>query len=308
MKQVLLVDDHPVYMAGVQQILSSDSSLQMMMSTTGTEAIDKVKEQNWDLIILDISLPDRNGLDVLKHIKANRPQTPVLVLTIHNEEQYALRVLKAGASGFLTKSCCGDDLRDAVGKVLKGGRFVGSQLAEKISLSAENKLPAAHETLSDREMQVLCMIASGKGVKEIGEDLQLSVKTVSTYRARILEKLGKSNNAELIQFAILNRLVPEIPISGRRYERHQVKVKGSAEIQNQEWQFDVWNISLGGACIDTEAPLNEGELIDLSLVAPDQETLRLKARVIWKVERRFGLMFSELPEKMKKIIYRWTRR
>jgi two-component system, NarL family, invasion response regulator UvrY len=308
MKHVLLVDDHPLYSQGVQSVLSVDHSMQIQNCMTAQSAIDRVKNENWDLVILDISLPDRNGLDLLKQIKTIKPSTPVLILTIHSEEQYALRVLKAGASGFLTKQACRETLVTAVRKVMDGGRYVAQSLADKLTNSLSGSMQSAYETLSDREMQVLCMIASGKGVKEIGEELKLSVKTVSTYRARILEKLGKSNNAELIQFAILNRLVPEVPLSGRRYERLDVHFESTIRGENVNCVAKVCNVSLGGVCVETTEKFVDGQDLRIQLRENlTSEEINCDARVIWQLDQRYGMTFINLPEKIKKIIYRWMR-
>ncbi|HEX4924084.1 MAG TPA: response regulator [Bdellovibrionales bacterium] len=309
MKSVLVVDDHPLYLQGLEKVLHQyDPGMQVTPSTTGADAIQQVKRGRWDLVVLDISLPDKNGLDVLKQIRTAQPNLPVLILSIHAEEQYALRVLKAGASGYLTKDSTEAEVKQAVQKIIEGGRVIGPKLTEKLQTNNPAQLEAPHETLSDREMQVLCMIASGKGVKEIGEELALSVKTVSTYRARILEKLGKSNNAELIQFAILHRLVPEIPASGRRFERYVMPATARVKHNSAEFEATIWNISLGGICVDSMHEMAEGEDVVLKLVGGEEsETVEGQGRVIWRIGNRYGIAFSGFPEKSKKVIYRWTR-
>lgn len=309
MRNVLVVDDHPLYVQGLQQILNQlDSTLQVTSSFTGVDALQQVKKSKYDLVMLDISLPDKNGLDVLKQIRQAQPNVPVLILSIHAEEQYAMRVLKAGASGYLTKDSGCDEVKSAVQKIIDGGRVIGPKLAEKLAVNSTAQLDTPHETLSDREMQVLCMIASGKGVKDIGEELALSVKTVSTYRARILEKLGKSNNAELIQFAILNRLVPEVPASGRRFERYIMTATVKVKHNQREFSASVWNVSLGGVSIDTDQAMNENDAVEIRLdYGTTGEFVQADGSVVWKNEQRYGLVFVGLPEKTKKIIYRWTR-
>ena len=153
-------------------------------------------------------MPGRGGLDTLKEIKSERPRLPVLILSIHPEDQYAVRALKAGAAGYLTKESAPDDLLNAIKKVFKGGKYISTSLAEKLALHLERDAQRQpHEGLSDREYQVMCMIASGKKVKDIAENLSLSVKTISTYRARILDKMKMKSNADLIHYAIQNRLV-----------------------------------------------------------------------------------------------------
>jgi two-component system invasion response regulator UvrY len=177
-------------------------------ASDGHQLLSKIREQNYDVVILDISMPHMDGLDVLKQLKIEKPKLPVIVLSIHPEDQYALRVLKAGASGYVTKASAPDELINAIRKVCRGGKYISPSIAEKLAFQLEanfDEMP--HEALSDREYQVLCMLASGKTVTEIADELALSVKTVSTYRARILEKMDMKNNAELIHYAIQNQLV-----------------------------------------------------------------------------------------------------
>lgn len=174
----------------------------------GTEALDMVNKQIWDVILLDISMPGRNGIEILKQIRINGIKAPVLMLSMHSEEQYAIRVLKAVASGFLSKLSATDELLIAVHKVLSGRKYITVSVAEKLAETlGENEKTTTYEDLSDREMQVLQLIASGKTVSEIAEEISLSVNTISTYRARILEKLSLNNNAELTRYAIDNNLV-----------------------------------------------------------------------------------------------------
>ncbi len=172
------------------------------------EALDLVWKDNWDVVVLDITMPGRSGLEVLREIKRSRPKVPVLVLSMHPENQFAVRVLKRGASGYMTKESAAEELVGAIKKVLSGGRYVSTSLAEKLATyvsSDSNKPP--QELLSDREFQVLRLIASGKIVSEIAKELSLSVKTISTYRTRILEKMGLRNNAELMHYAMHHQLV-----------------------------------------------------------------------------------------------------
>lgn len=209
MINVLIADDHPVVRQGIKQILAEDSEIGGLGEAKNSqEVLDQIRKSDWDVIILDITMPGRGGLDTLKEIKGERPRLPVLILSIHPEDQYAVRALKAGAAGYLTKESAPDDLIKAIKKVHSGGKYISNSLAEKLALHLERdaqKQP--HESLSDREYQVLCMIASGKKVKDIAENLSLSVKTISTYRARILEKMKMKSNADLIHYAIQNRLV-----------------------------------------------------------------------------------------------------
>jgi two-component system invasion response regulator UvrY len=175
---------------------------------TAQETMEQVLKEDTSLVILDVSMPGRTGIDILRDLKEARPQLPVLVLSMHPEEQFARRALAAGASAYMTKETVPEELVKAVRKVLAGGRYVSSVLAEKLASDLrEDADRPPHELLSDREFQILQMMASGKTVTNIAEELALSVKTVSTYRARMLEKTGMKNNAELIRYAIENRLV-----------------------------------------------------------------------------------------------------
>ena len=209
MKRVLIGDDHPVVRQGLKRMLmESSDGITVGEAQNAAEVIRLVREQDWDLVILDITMPG-GGLDALKQIRQDRPRIPVLVLSVHPEDQYAVRVLKAGASGYVTKDSSPDDLKKAIRKVAQGGKFISSTLAEKLAAGLGGRSTAVldHENLSDREYQVLCMIASGKTVSEIGRELTLSVKTISTYRARILKKLSLRNNTELARYGIQHQLV-----------------------------------------------------------------------------------------------------
>jgi DNA-binding NarL/FixJ family response regulator len=209
MIRALIADDHAVVRQGLKQILGDMPEMVVAgEATTGQEVLDKVRAETWDVVVLDISMPDRSGLDVLKQLRSERPRLPVLVLSMHSEDQYAVRVLKAGASGYLTKDSAPDELVKAIRKVVSGGTYVSSFLAEKLAFEVgtdSSRLP--HETLSDREFQVLRLIAAGESVTEIAAELYLSVKTVSTYRARMLEKMNLTTNAELIHYAMRNHLI-----------------------------------------------------------------------------------------------------
>ena len=209
MIKVLIADDHAVVRQGLKQILSEVSDMTVVgEAANGDEALARAREEEWDVLVLDISMPGHSAFDILKAMRLERPQRAVLVLSMHAEEQFAMRLLKAGASGYLNKESAPEELVKAVRKVVGGGKYVSPALAEQLAFEADvnaNKLP--HETLSDREFQVMRMIAAGKMVKEIAEALSLSVKTVSTYRARILEKMNLKTNAELIHYAIQNQLI-----------------------------------------------------------------------------------------------------
>lgn len=207
--KILLADDHAVVRQGLRLILANEFKKATFGEANDTgELIDRLKQDTWDVTIMDLSMPGGSGLNTLKEIKHNHPQMPVLVLSMYPEDQYAVRTLKAGASGYLTKESASEELVNAVQKILHGGKYINASVAEKLLLQLGNEDGRPpHELLSDREYQVLCMIASGKEVGQIATDLTLSVKTVSTYRARILEKMNMKTNAELTHYAIENKLV-----------------------------------------------------------------------------------------------------
>ncbi|HLE28328.1 MAG TPA: response regulator transcription factor [Anaerolineales bacterium] len=209
MIKVLIADDHAVVRQGLKQILGETSDMQVVgEATTGPEALEKARAEGWDVMILDLTLPGRSGFEILKALRAEKPDQPVLILSMHAEDQFAVRLLKAGASGYLTKESVPEELIKAIRKVVAGGKYVSPALAERLAFemdAASERLP--HEALSDREFQVMQMIATGKAVKQIAEELSLSVKTVSTYRARILEKMNLKTNADLIHYAIQQRLI-----------------------------------------------------------------------------------------------------
>jgi two-component system invasion response regulator UvrY len=206
---ILIADDHAIVREGLKQIVADTPDMVVVdEASTGSEVLDKVRKNEYSVVVLDISMPGGDGLNILKQIKKERAKLPVLVLSVHPEEQYAVRVLKAGAAGYLTKESAPGELISAIRKVSCGRKYVSRLFAEKLAfdLLGVGEKPL-HEALSDREYQVLCMIASGKRVKEIAGDLCLSVKTVSTYRSRILEKMRMKSNAELTHYAIKCGLV-----------------------------------------------------------------------------------------------------
>lgn len=208
MVRILIGDDHTIVRRGLKQIVEESSEMTVDEAKNGQEVLEKTRTIDYDILVLDISLPDRSGLDILKHLKNVKPDLPILILSIHPEEQYAVRVLRAGAAGYLSKDSASDELMAAIHKVSQGGKYITASLAEKLAFDLEKTTKTAlHETLSDREFQVMCMIASGKTVKEIAESLCLSVKTISTYRTRILDKMGMKNNAQITHYAIKNQLV-----------------------------------------------------------------------------------------------------
>ena len=209
MIKVLIADDHAIVRKGLRQIVSETSDIIVAGEAgTGQEVLDGVRANDYDVVILDISMPGGDGLNLLKILKKEKPRLPVLVLSVHPEDQYAVRALRAGAAGYLTKESAPEELITAIRRVSNGRKYVSSLLAEKLAFHLESNTEIKlHEKLSDREYQVLCMLAAGKPVKEISHELSLSVKTVSTYRARILVKMRLKNNAELTHYAIKHGLV-----------------------------------------------------------------------------------------------------
>lgn len=202
----LIADDHAIVRKGLVQILREEfSKAEITEVASSSQVMDEVDRQSWDVILLDISMPGRNGIETLKQIRTNGVRTPILMLSMHPEDQYALRALKAGASGFLNKETAPEELLAAVRLLLSGRKYITPSVAEKLTETITEK--NAHELLSDREMQVLQHIASGKTVSEIAVEIALSVNTISTYRTRILEKLNLNNNAELTRYALDNNLV-----------------------------------------------------------------------------------------------------
>lgn len=208
MIRVLIADDHAIVRKGLRQIAKEQGSgIEVDEAENGQEVIEKVQTTTYDVLVLDISMPGRNGLDILQEVRHSNPKLPVLILSMHPEEQYAIRMLKSGASGYLTKDCAPDQLVPALQKIARGGKYVSDTLAERLlfDLTGEsNQQP--HEILSDREYSVLLLIGQGKTPTEIAEQMVLSVKTVSTYRTRILEKLNLQSTAELIRYVVENNL------------------------------------------------------------------------------------------------------
>jgi DNA-binding NarL/FixJ family response regulator len=223
MIKILIADDHMVVRKGLRQIIQEQPDMYVGgEACNGQEVLTMVYREEWDVIILDISLPLRNGLEVLQAVRHYRPKLPVLVLSVYSEEQYGLRMLRSGAAGYMNKECALDQLIAAIHKVVSGGRYVSPILAERLAFSASGDFTRAqHEYLSNREYDVLVLLGNGKAPKEIAHMLSLSIKTVSTYRARILEKLGLQNTAELIRYVLEHQLL-EAPVRrSERDERHE---------------------------------------------------------------------------------------
>lgn len=208
MIRILIADDHAIVRKGLRQIVREQAAqMDIDEAADGPTVLEKVGKGNIDVLVLDISMPGRNGLDILQEVKHLQPSLPILILSMYPEEQYAIRVLKAGAAGYMNKDAAPDELVPAIQKIARGGKYMSQSLAELLLFDVtgqSGKLP--HETLSDREYTVLLRIGAGKTVSEISDELTLSVKTVSTYRARILEKLNLRNNAELIRYVVDHNL------------------------------------------------------------------------------------------------------
>ncbi|HRH41934.1 MAG TPA: response regulator transcription factor [Pyrinomonadaceae bacterium] len=209
MKKILLVDDHEIVRDGIKKVFDEQQSGTVIFgeASSATEALQLARQEKWDVVVLDLSLGGRSGLEILKELKQISPRLPVLILSMHSEEQYARRAFKAGAAGYITKDIPRAELFKAINKIIKGGRYISPALAEILIFDLERGTEKPQETLSDREFEVMCLIASGKTVGQIAETLSLSVTTISTYRARILEKMGMRTNAELTHYAITNNLV-----------------------------------------------------------------------------------------------------
>ncbi len=209
MTRVLIADDHAVVRAGLRQFLETDQSIREIgEAATGRETLEQLRNGTWDLLLLDINMPDRSGLDVLRQVRSTHPDTRVLVLSGFPERQYAVNVLRAGASGFLSKESAAEELLKAVRAVLGGRRYVSSALAELLvsDLDGDAQRPL-HARLSEREFQILCKLAAGRAVSEIAAELCISVKTVSPYRSRVLQKMSLKTNADLTAYALHNSLI-----------------------------------------------------------------------------------------------------
>jgi two-component system invasion response regulator UvrY len=210
MIRILLVDDHVMFREGLKQILARRSDIKVVDEAgSGQEALDKILRHKLDVVLLDISLPGKSGPELLKEIKKGKPELAVLVLSMHPEDQYAVRMMKAGALGYITKESAPEELIFAIRKVASGGRYISPKLANELAVALDTNTPKLpHQLLSNREFQVMRMLASGKSLKEIADEMMISEKTVTTYRARILEKMKLHNNVELTIYAIENKLLP----------------------------------------------------------------------------------------------------
>lgn len=207
MLKILIADDHPVVRKGLKQILADEQDIAVVGEARNDgEVMNLIHAHAWDAVVLDITMPGRGGMELLSEIKRMYPKLPVLMLTIHPEDQYAVRAFKEGASGYMNKESAPEELVGAIRKVIRGGKYVSTTLAEKLASTLGAETPD-HDGLSIREYQVMLLIASGRTISQIAEEMALSVKTISTYRTRILEKMGMTNNVELTRYAMKNRLV-----------------------------------------------------------------------------------------------------
>jgi DNA-binding NarL/FixJ family response regulator len=209
MLQILIVDDHAIVRRGLRQILTDEPDLQVAESGDAHDAFGRILRQSWDLVVLDLDLPGTSGLELLKDIRRERPRLPVLILSVHLPEQFAVRTLRAGASGFLSKDAAPDELVQAIRRILRGGTYITAPTADRLVSDLQAKTSGMpHDALSDREFQVLRLLGAGKTVTAIATELGLSVPTVSTYRARVLKKLGLQTTAAAVRYAIEHRLGP----------------------------------------------------------------------------------------------------
>ncbi len=215
MIRILIADDHAIVRQGLRQILGEASGKYVVgEADNANDAIRKVREEHWDIVLLDINLPGKNGIDALKQIKGERPDTRVLVFSFHTEDSFALRALRNGASGYITKSSPPEQLLSAIARVLRGGKYITQAVAEKLANVFDTDFDRpAHERLTDREFQIFNLLAAGRTVSEIAAELSLSVKTISTHRAKILNKLDLRNNAELMHYSVRNAITDAVMVA-----------------------------------------------------------------------------------------------
>ena len=206
--KIIIADDHPLFRRGLKHAIEETSDIEVIgESCNGEDLLSLIRDSKPNIILLDIAMPGKSGLDLLKQLKNEHPKLPILILSVYPEEQYAIRFLKAGASGYLTKESVAEKLAEAIRKIAGGGKYASTAIIEKLAFDFSDSEKLPHETLSDREYQVFGMIAVGKSLTEIGVELSLSVKTISTHRTRILEKMKMKKNAELIHYAITQNLL-----------------------------------------------------------------------------------------------------
>jgi DNA-binding NarL/FixJ family response regulator len=209
MTNILIADDHPIFRCGLKDLLEAQPEVKLIgEAETGTKALQMARKQRWDVVVLDISMPEIGGMEILKVLKQEQPKLPVLILSAHPENQYAMRALHAGAAGYMTKETAPHELIRALRKILHGGKYISETLAEKLAFNiGPNSNRKPHDLLSDREYDIMLRIASGKSLGMIATELSLSPRTVSTYRSRVLEKMQMTTNAELIRYALENKLI-----------------------------------------------------------------------------------------------------
>lgn len=208
MIQVLIADDHAIVRDGLRHILDETSDIRVAgEARSADEAVEKAGQEHFDVMLLDISMPERSGLDILEEVRDLSPNTQVLILTMHPEEQFAVKAIKGGAAGYLTKDSASEELIEAIRRVAEGRRYVSHSVGEQLALALTSDVRRPlHERLSEREYQVLCMIGGGSSIKDIAEELQLSAKTVRTYQSRILTKMGMRGNLEIVHYVVKNQL------------------------------------------------------------------------------------------------------
>jgi DNA-binding NarL/FixJ family response regulator len=211
MIRVVIADDHTIVREGLRQLLQASVDFDIVSEARdGHEVMQRVRELDFDVLLLDMSMPGKSGMELIKQVKSERPRLRILVLSMHQEHQYAVRAIKAGASGYLTKESASSQLAAAIRRVACGGAYISAEVAEQLALGAMPQTEGLpHTALSDREYQVFRLLVSGKTVSDIGEELNLSVKTVSTHKARLLQKMGVANQTELVHYAIRHRLIDE---------------------------------------------------------------------------------------------------
>lgn len=208
MIKILIADDHSVVRRGIKQILSDETDMEVLgEASNAEEVLNQLYDKEWDIVILDITMPGKSGLDCLIEIKQRKPEIKVLILSMHPEEEIAVTALKTGASGYLNKDSVPSELIKAIRKIYDGGRYISSSLAETILFSMDKNKQEPHEKLSEREFQVFCLLSSGRTLTDIAGELSLSIKTISTYRSRIMEKMNLKTNVDLTHYAIKHKLV-----------------------------------------------------------------------------------------------------
>lgn len=209
MIKILIADDHPLILKGLKILIDEESDMKIVdIATDGSEALKKLRANKYDITVMDISMPKKTGVEILEELKYEKIKTPILILSVYPEEQYAMRLIKTGASGYLTKDTAPEELVTAIRKIVSGGKYISKNLTSKMIEEITEPTPKKpHELLSNREFRVMCMIASGKSLKEIGDDLNINIKTVSTYRTRLMEKMRMETNSQLTRYAMENKLI-----------------------------------------------------------------------------------------------------